>query len=295
MKQFIFFFFVTSFFVSQSFAAPIKGDSGVDRARLANCRSIESTVKLSNGRIANLPLCVADSKVWATYYLVPYDKAEKYLAPYGVYPIKMNGAFAFMQLALIDYKISTLGPYLEVTLNFWTSRTAGTEGTTDKFMELMANFPGAPVKDHGLFALKLWVDHKKPLLAGNEIWGSNKTMAKITYTENNGGVQLQMNNRKNESILAVEWKAIPTGAIPGFFDTNSYVGLPGLGAGPLFSQAQTWGTVQQMDRIAPDQLKVKADPNDPFGAIIEDLTKNGLPVLLRYVPDYQLIYSRPSF
>jgi hypothetical protein len=275
-------------------AKPLKGDAGLDRSKMEHCRSVDETIVLSSGKKVNMPLCVSESSIWSAYYLVPYEVALQTLKSSGVYPVRLNGQFALFQFTLIDYQVGTLGPYKEIVANFWTSQNPNFEGTPEKLMELMAGFPGAPVKEHGLYIFKLWVDRRKAMLAGNEIWGSNKSMSKIIYTVINGGLQLKVTDRRDREILTMNWSSAPKTKILHGYDTNFYAGYPGFGNGPTFGQAQTWGTVYQTENPTADQVQLHANREVPFGAAMDDLSQHAIPLYLRYVPNYQLISDKPK-
>jgi hypothetical protein len=225
------------------------------RSEIKNCPDPIATQKLSNGDTLEIPLCIGDAKIWAVNYSADLDAIQKDL-PKGLYAVRYNGENrALAQMYFVDYSEGTLGPYQEGIFTVWVSPLPNQNGGDLVFAGTSARpFPPidspeilntiTPPSDHNfMISRKIWVTSDPALRAGNEVWGTNKTLVDTKFTQDKSP-SFEILDKEGKSIVKMDWNSLPDSTIPLPFWSNMHMGFPGKDEqNPVVGHVKTGGTI----------------------------------------------------
>jgi len=153
----------------------------------------QSDVETSAG-VCQLPLLYTDASVLGLVYRVEVKRAAVSLGedtPFEVFPLMGK---ALVQLAVFEYRDSTIGPYNELALALTVRR----KGTRPSSLRALVDPRGN--EDQGLYFLTLPVTTANANAAGRELWGYPKYVAGIDTDFRETGVRAELEGEIEMSI-----------------------------------------------------------------------------------------------
>ncbi len=143
--------------------------------------------------------------------------AQRVLMPVGINAdggVKLIQA-AIVQVSGIKYSKSTIGGYNEVGIGVLATTKEDEVLPFPVLLEkLSLGRKDGVVRDTGFFIAKLWVDEKKALAAGNQIWRYNKEMSSIVMKNQKAQSPeahgFSLADSHGEKIFVTTWEQFPT-------------------------------------------------------------------------------------
>jgi hypothetical protein len=144
-----------------------------------------------------------------------------------------------------------------------------------------------------MISRKIWVTTDRALKAGNEAWGTNKTLAQTKFTEGDSP-SFEILDENGKSIVKMDWNSVPDSGIALPFWNNMYMGFPGEAENnPLVAQTKTGGKVYQ-GKIETSEAPVwGTETSDEWASKLQ--TYDLKPTGKIYVEDYKVQLGIPQF
>lgn len=187
----------------------------------------QEPIQTSIGNV-NLPILYYDANVIYIFYLLEFEKVQKFLEKTDLDVLRIFGNKSLVCLAFFEYRDTSIGVYNEVGM-----------AISVKEKEQKVNFPSIEFlkllfkKNIQSIPIGFWVQHlpvttNNANVAGREIWGYPKFVTEIPiefdFIHKKFSGIVQDPNSKN-TILSVEGKLNSLLTLPAFsFITYSYLG-----------------------------------------------------------------------